>query len=427
MDYKNLKKIASQYQLFRKCEQKILLFHGKSILQIEHGQDPINYTINQSDAYLKVNQDVLCLLATPLLVSYVHETIHLKKNELLGADKQFLSFSHIPYEKRTVESIRISEKKAVTIHSHLTQKGDEIITRLKKLKKGLRWQGAISYLVQNLLNYPQSKISAKHALGCFLEEDILKATWLSTIPHIQLIQNWLPLAKVQERLPYFRNILKLMPVQDESYVELDFNKQKFEKADLTLLTSLLFPTENKRKLRTFKKLSSKNGALQHVFQIKYLIIFIYGVIAIWLLVTEIEYQTLIERKGVLLQETGFQRSAMHKQKELVSFEKKYFQNDVLSELIRKTRFSLPERLQILENYLNKSSFWISACESDTHVTTLTLVTTSTERKKEIKELLNKIENLGKASLVTDGIITEKGVQLQEYKIMFTHHNQMVGK
>ena len=164
--------------------------------------------MDQLGVFLKKNKGTLCLLAAPFNISFVHETIHLKKKELLEADQQILSLSRLPLDKRAVKSIQLSEKKAITIHSHLTEEGAKLLSSIKKLGKGVQWQPAISFIMGNLLGYPQELLREKTCLRCFLEQEAFEIIWSSTIPHVQLIQNWLPVGKIEDKVPYFKSLLQ---------------------------------------------------------------------------------------------------------------------------------------------------------------------------------------------------------------------------
>lgn len=114
----------------------------------------------------------LLFLASPFVHSFVHETIHLSASEMEKADRQILGFANMPPSYLNMTSIRLNEKKSLTVHSHLTKAGTRLLNNLRANKTGVSWLPAISSFITNI--HQDSSLSAGENLRIFLGEEVLQ-------------------------------------------------------------------------------------------------------------------------------------------------------------------------------------------------------------------------------------------------------------
>ncbi len=398
-----------------KDDREVLLFQGQSIYHIHKYDGVMPCNNNELVQIVKRNKKILCLLASPLVITYVHETIHLKKNELLDADQQILSLSRIPYKNRKIESIQLSEKKAITLHAHLSKEGEATLSKLNKIKKNILWQAAIPYFVRNLLQYPQLNLRKSPIFRCFLEEEAFEIVWKPSIPFINLVQNWRPEKNPAKKEYGFRKLLNVSNEQRSS-LEISFHHKKLDNISLASLNSLVFPDGILLKHKTVIKSGSKPGDLLQILKPRYLIIFVCSLVSVWLIAVKIEHHQLLDRKNRLYSEMTIKKNGPDLQQRIVNFERKYFQESVLSELILSERFRLDRIILKIEEFLDGTQYWLSEYHGNNSSITLSFVKSGSHDETKIQHLLRRFQLLGETKLIGSDRIVKKGFRLIEYQI-----------
>ena len=130
---------------FAKKKREHFLIHGNSVQNINRNFEKIDGIASLQHS--KRGNSSTILLASPYVNAYVHETIRLSKKDLPAVDRQTLPFSRSLPEHIRIDSVAIDQNRAVTVHSHLTDRGVELLGRSKKK---LRWQPAIAFFVKKL-------------------------------------------------------------------------------------------------------------------------------------------------------------------------------------------------------------------------------------------------------------------------------------
>ncbi|MBU2514489.1 hypothetical protein KJ966_24445 [bacterium] len=198
---------------------------------------------------LRTDKKSLILLSAPYVYSYVHETISLNKKDLPLADVQTLGFSRFPKENRHLESFALSHEKAITIYSHLSEKGQSIIQELKREKIRFTWKPAISYLVSNLIKYPQIYLRRFKTITVILQEEILQFSWLVEFPKITHFYNWnRSLSPLEKQLSMEKLICDSLQNESRISVMLDPHSN-----DSKPITELLFPSGRKNSIKSILK------------------------------------------------------------------------------------------------------------------------------------------------------------------------------
>lgn len=132
--------------MFRiKKDTQYVIFHGKTLQLIF--PEGVKF-ISSIDQISTQSRKTIFLLGSPFVNTFTHETTPLTQRELLPADNLILPFSMSGAEERAVSSIQINYKKSLTIHSHVTQKGKQLIQKLTKQQRFPTWLPLIEFIIE---------------------------------------------------------------------------------------------------------------------------------------------------------------------------------------------------------------------------------------------------------------------------------------
>ena len=136
-------------------------------------------------------------MGSPYIDTYVHETIPLAKKDLPAVDRHTLPFSRNSPERVRVDSILIDRSKAITTHSHLTERGVELLHRFKRMP---RWQPAIGYCAGRLVANAEKIPIAAETYVLLFENEVLcleKNAGKFRIFHFSLWQRQFPDRRIE--------------------------------------------------------------------------------------------------------------------------------------------------------------------------------------------------------------------------------------
>jgi len=152
-----------------------ILLHGNLVHTHAAGSWTASaYSREGLNEILAENPSSLLFLAAPYVHSYVHETIHLPARELEKADRQLLDFGHHPPPHQvSVSALRLNDKKALTIHSHLTSTGSELLQNLEQ-KPTPAWYPAVLSLIANFQDRSKTLPETAAYLRVFLSQEALQ-------------------------------------------------------------------------------------------------------------------------------------------------------------------------------------------------------------------------------------------------------------
>lgn len=243
-----------------KKDVRYIIFHGQTLQHLSYDEGKFIETIQHIKPY---KGKTVFLLGAPYINTFLHETTHLKRNELQTADQLILPFSPSPSEHRSISSVHLGYKKSLTLHSHLTTKGEQQVKQLKKIFHFPTWYPLVEFLTEK---YVQIQ-SEKSPLLLFSEEMLLLKYHNRTFS-IQHIPHWNTFAKHHS----FQNVVNSHFQQEKnlfsSHVinlrenDLSFSKENFKNS---FLSELLFPKKQsllgskkflKKKFQPFSKLKA---------------------------------------------------------------------------------------------------------------------------------------------------------------------------
>lgn len=215
---------------------------------------------------ISTRSNPLLLLASPFIYTFVHETIHLSSSELEQADLQKLSVSKAKKENRFITSIHVSDKKAITIHSHLTTKGLELLVSFKDSKKRIPWRPAIENIIINLLNHPpETEIQqGGDRFRMLLDYEYLQADWSLTFPIIQHFNCWNPSLSYNSKIKHLNQITTNPTNNRTSKIWTIADYQNDDKLQI-IMRNLLFPKRKKQKYKIIFRKPRKNRQLNLKF------------------------------------------------------------------------------------------------------------------------------------------------------------------
>lgn len=138
-----MKFLKLQFSNFGKSDY--FLFHGNQIQFFSSNNDDVVLKQIQPESVIQKKKfNTRFLLGSPFVKTFVQETIQIRKKELLTANLHTLPFCAIQNKYRSVKSFQINANKSLTIHSHLTPEGVELISKYN-IKKN--WLPIISHLL----------------------------------------------------------------------------------------------------------------------------------------------------------------------------------------------------------------------------------------------------------------------------------------
>ncbi len=225
------------------------LLHGSQAHLISPDSEITNIPIKDLDNHLQVKRRPILLLACPFVLSFVHETIHLTAKELKQADQQILPFGNSK-DNRSISSIVLNKKKALTIHSHLTKQGISLLRQLRANKIRVSWQPAVCYLIKNILYFQQNEISSNTVYRVYLSEEVLQIQRNHTQLEFSHLHYWLQKSAFEKRKQYMEILLK-KSAKNQEILSIEFQNQVQDTANVTsLINALFFPGKKKKKLKT---------------------------------------------------------------------------------------------------------------------------------------------------------------------------------
>ncbi|PCI28978.1 MAG: hypothetical protein COB67_05180 [SAR324 cluster bacterium] len=339
---------------------RLLLFHGNRIHSVQRTADFREVLNEQLGPVLKEKAPTLLLLGAPWVFSYIHETIHLKGRELMEADVQVLPFSIIPPERRWIQSIQVTEKKSITIHSHLTDEGVRLLRKLRKHRRARKWQPALPFFVENILAFPQKELRQEPLLQCFWEEEALQVTWSSSVPVFQLLNNYQVNPNFEEKKKSLQVIFN--PTEEQpAMLEVSFFEDKPQINRLGIvMAALCFPVGEQKRF----KINRRSGGITWYFLKKLvhpLSLIVAGILGflLWAAIVNYQYFTLRSQQEKLLHEIVQLQETTQEHQQVALIEQSYFKQVTLVETIQDTNHDLEKVFTLIEKGLQGRALWIS--------------------------------------------------------------------
>ncbi len=398
---------------FFRRERPIILISGDRARYIskKHVENPLPL----DQALQKINTSVpcVCLLLAPYVYSLIQQTIELKRKELHLADRQVLGFSRFDVENRIVESFSLDNQKAITVFSHLSDEGAHLLARLKREKRRIIWKPAISAIIGNLLDYPQSDLRQTDEFELNLEQELLSFKWNSEFPLIKHCTFWNTSQDVETSLQQAKN---LMADEDNRFVHQlhPFAATDDQTNSTASLHQLFFPSG--RELG-FKKIHRRlgSGKLKRLKLISsnQILVFITGVLLIWAVAKQMELNKLKSQRSSLQQSIADLNDRTESFTSLSNPERSVVKIKSLAEAVNQYQLKPQEIIERIESLIPESS-WIKMVKITQFRITLELLDYQRTDSSKLMEILAK--EFGKIELGENTTIQIEDTNLRLYKI-----------
>ena len=363
------------------------------------------------------------LLAAPFLNTFVHETIPLSNRELEKADTRILPFSISDREHRVVTSLKLNDKKAVTIHAHLSLQGKLLLDEFKKQKVNVSWEPAVTVTIKNLLATYKAQTNPFSILRCYFHGEMLQIEWQGKILKFSHIPYWQQQASFHGKKQLVHQMLQeTIHSQKVSTINLDCQSPISEKTNFIspgqLFTLESYKSRVKSNQRSFRK--DPINPLRHLTRNRVLA----AILAISIIWTGLLYFQISKRKishQQLKTEVRLLEHNTEKLSEIAKVERKYFKFASLLDAIEITRFLPNDLFKVIESTL-PSSTWIFKINATPQIIYLELLDQKSIELSKLIEGFN--QSLGKTSLEVNEKIELQKKPLNKYTIKIQQYSQV---
>jgi len=158
----------------QRAKRTRIFLHGNLMHRISSDQQVTEFSKGELQSALDGSHKPVFFLASPYVHTFVHETIHLSKNEMEKADQQLLGFRTPPSTHINITSLKLNDKQAITIHSHLTREGTELLKTVRKEKIRISWQPAILNFIRSIHQDGTGWLPGVDTFRIYLEEEMIE-------------------------------------------------------------------------------------------------------------------------------------------------------------------------------------------------------------------------------------------------------------
>ena len=418
----NKKSFLSLSQLLG-TRRKLLLLHGTVIHRFSPNQEIEEITREELYAEVSTKPKPVLLLAAPYLNSFVHETIPLSAKELENVDARILPFSISDQEQRQVTSISLNDKKAVTIHAHLSLRGKSLLNEFKNQKINVSWQPAVTLAIKNLLSKSKTLANQFSILRCYFHDEMLQIHWQNR--HIQFshIPYWDRHSSFENKRQLVDQLLQeTIDTQKMSTIDLDCQSSQNRKNAIIKPGEIFFSEGRGRRLKSNQRNFRKDpiNPLNYLTRNRILAIILAGC-TIWAGVWYIQLTTLQQYYQQLKAEVQLLEQNTEKLTEIAKVERKYFGIVSLIDAVEIARF-LPNNLfNIIETTLPTSA-WIYKIKATSQIVRIELLD---QKNTELSKLIEGFnQRLGKTNLEVNEKIELQKKPLNKYTIKIQYDSQV---
>jgi len=406
----------------RNSEKDMLVFHGSGASYIQF--DPAGIRIaeiseTKIQSLLHSKQRPLILLSAPYINSYVHETIILSKKELNLADSQTLSFSSSAENHRTITAIELNDKKALTVHSHLTELGIQQLDTLKKIKSSVIWKPAVLYFLQSFLLVSKQNPQWEGIFRIFLSNEMMEIHWHQSYPRLQhsffLHQNLHPEKNIQHINEIFNHKKSQITIKSFQLINQKIDKDTFQ---YKVLAGLQHSESRKLKSKTQNQLKkSKSVKIIKTINRNQVLAFLLLITLIWTAWLNNQVSEAAESKKILLSSIESLKIQAKKLDELTKYQLEFHKLQALKQTIRKLQLAPHFILNELDKLLPKN-LWIQEISISHGNIFFELLDNEETELSQLIELFNS--KIGKTNLDKSEVTKIKHITLKKYTLSMSN-------
>ena len=399
---------------FTRQNREYCLIHGNSFQIVNRNFQTIDGISSLPGR--KGTRNFIVLLGSPYINTYVHETIPLSKRDLPAVDQQILPFSRSLPECIRIDSIAINQHKAITIHSHVTDRGIRFLDQFKKIGG---WQPAIAYFIKKLIaEAAQIPTIAKTHVIIF-ENEVLRISRTENnlqISHFSLWPDHLPQHRAgivkalveadQKHTPF--SYLNVANIGTETNISEDSTMQELLAATSFQKVKSISCVRQKNRLRYFRK---KLRYFQRI-SLQYVLVSTLVCTIGFAVISYNRLSRLKNRQHSLssLMETLASNTAQIEP--IIRKEREYYRLSSLMEAITQSRFNPSQILVRISSVLPKTT-WINSVFINDREITIDLFDTEAV---DISQLLERFSaHLGRPNLVLNEDVVIEDRKVKHYK------------
>jgi len=418
----NKKSLLSLSQILGK-QRKLLLIHGAVIHRLSLNQDLEEIIKEDLYAEMSTKPKPILLLAAPFLNSFVHETIPLSAKELENADARILPFSISDREHRLVTSIKLNDKKAVTIHAHLSLKGKLLLDEFKKQKINVSWQPAVTLAIKNLLARSKTLANQYSILRCYFHDEMLQIQWQNNFIKFSHVPYWDQHSSFDNKRQLVDQLLQeTSDTHKMSTIDLDCQTSQNKKNSLIKPRQLFYSEGRKPRVKSNQRSFRKDpiNPFKYITRNRILAV-ILTCSVIWAGVWYFQLTSLQQYHQQLKAEVKVLEQNTEKLTEIAKIERKYFKIASLLDAVEMARF-LPNNLfDIIETTLPAST-WIYKINATPQIVHIELLDQKSTELSKLIEGFN--QRLGKTNLEVNEKIELHKKPLNKYTIRIQYYSQV---
>jgi len=357
----------------------------------------------------------IIFLAAPFVHTFVHDTIQLSKKELETADRQLLGFSDSEPAWVNITSLGLTDKKTLTIHSHLTHKGSDLLRSLRQLKTGFSWHPAILSFIVHIHQNPDLFVGTSETVRVFLADEVLqvdKQVEQLRFQHLNFLNNH---GSHHSRKSTAVQLIERGGAKQET-ANLSFDSNTPIKSTISPITvsGLLTPPHRRRdtKSSTIKQ-NKRRISVQSILTRNHFLGLTLFFVAIWAVfvqfrVSEVNRQRQIRRDTITILEKKSIRLG-----QVAEIERKHARYSAIKQTANRLRIQPSFHLTKLAGILPKG-LWIQAISIQHDQIIMDLLDSG---KTELNDLMELIGNVyGTTSLKSNEEITIDKIPVRRYKI-----------
>lgn len=212
------------------------------------------------DFFLNGSSKILFYLSAPFFKSFVHETISFTSKELSRVEETLHFRRPIP-KNRFLISITTGQNRATTIHSHLSEKGEQLIAEFQCKKRNIGWFPLIEKMVSNFLLYPSNAGESEPFILLLFPKETLQLDNRTLQRKINYVPFWKDQTRpIEEKkkssllfnvnLENYTLVINLVPEDLRKWTQIDPEKLHF-------CNQILFPLSKKKKFKIVKFTSNQ--------------------------------------------------------------------------------------------------------------------------------------------------------------------------
>ncbi len=384
----------------RKGDGKKILLHGNFATLFTFQSATRTVPLAGFQQLIPDSERPLFLLAAPFTFTYIQQTIHLKKSELIHADNQTLGFSRFPKENRMLESLHIDGEHALTAYTHLSDQGNRTLDQLKSKNLKVRWQPAVPYFIQQFIQHPL--IDSHSSINLLMDQEVLQLGWKEKRMVAHHLFYWPQnddKSRIKERAEQL--IDSKFPATSLIPIHITDNIPKNSQAD-KIVQSLFFPPDKPKPVKAIRKQIRDNRLLiLKRIPLKYLLMAATVLVIVWTAHVKLKLYNLCTDRTELMNTVSSLELSTAGLEEIAKKERLLIKITALAQAVQSTSWEPLSIIKKIEAILPKTA-WIQTLKINRNSIQLQLLDAGNSNITETIKLL--MENFGDVRLDDNSIL-----------------------